>query len=597
MTSKPERPQKNRSVAIGDPYSVVRLPEGPRSPESRRLIASWSRLDYLYRIAKLFAEFESTENPLGEAFALINPTLPLRSAIIIDEVGDHANIRTWTVGDLADQEFAPAKAHAAAVYSYFVGSTPTVDTPVSASNTKFIVIPLAVDHLPVFGALQLECLTPCNEADVAFANAVGNHLAIALHRAKAHRKEVTARAQAEAGEERMRFLAAASELLSVSLDYRSTWEHVARLATRHIADFCCIEIVESGKPMQRIAVCSPDLEEAITATQQIGFIENIISGVIQSGQPALSPGRLETVEPLPAVESKVDIKSYACAPLRLSNNTLGAIMLVRVRNAPQYTGSDLVLLEDLARRVAAAFENARHYAHALLAIRSRDDVLAAVSHDLKGPLTIILGFATHFLKAPKVTDSLICDRRQVETIQRSANYMKALIDDLLDTASIEAQRLRVNRELCSIESVISEALELTQRLQKDDAPLIRSEVAPRISPVFVDRHRILQVFANLVGNAMKFTPAGGTITVRADEVDGELRCSVKDSGAGIPSDEIPYLFDRFWQGQNNAQQGTGLGLFVVQGIIESHGGKIWVNSKLGVGSEFCFTLPVNPPNR
>jgi signal transduction histidine kinase len=102
------------------------------------------------------------------------------------------------------------------------------------------------------------------------------------------------------------------------------------------------------------------------------------------------------------------------------------------------------------------------------------------------------------------------------------------------------------------------------------------------------------VLSNLIGNAIKFTPTGGTITVRAEQVEEEVRFLVEDSGKGIPEAEIPQVFGRFWQNSETARQGTGLGLFIAKGIVESHGGRIWVESKLGVGSRFYFTLPIKP---
>jgi len=103
------------------------------------------------------------------------------------------------------------------------------------------------------------------------------------------------------------------------------------------------------------------------------------------------------------------------------------------------------------------------------------------------------------------------------------------------------------------------------------------------------------VFANLIGNAIKFTAPGGTIIVRAEKFDeDDIQFSIEDTGPGIDEKEIPHLFDRFWQARKTARQGTGLGLFIVKGIVEGHGGMIWVKSQLGVGSRFCFTLPVKP---
>jgi signal transduction histidine kinase len=254
----------------------------------------------------------------------------------------------------------------------------------------------------------------------------------------------------------------------------------------------------------------------------------------------------------------------------------------------------LVLLEDLARRAVMAFENAELYANALQAIRARDDVLNAVSHDLKGPLTVVLGFVNVFLSKAAPEEPLICDRKQVEAIQRSAKQMNALIDDLLDTASIRANHLCVEPVACPVVPLIDEAMDLPKALAASNCLQLKSDVAPDLPPVLVDRHRILQVLNNLIGNAIKFTPPGGAVTVRAAlQAEDDIQFCIEDTGSGIAQDEIPRIFDRFWQARKTARLGTGLGLFIVKGIVEAHGGRVWVESQLGAGSKFFFTLPVN----
>jgi signal transduction histidine kinase len=604
------------TLTIEDRRPVGNLPEPVDVPEFRPIHPSWSRLDHLYRIAKLLAEFESAEKPLESTLAIVSDTLPLRSAVVIEEIGNRADLRVWASEDARQQGLGPAKAHAATLYSYFSGATwttearPGVDldefVPWQQSRAaKVIVIPLVVDHLPVFGAIQLECVSRCNEADVAFANAVANQLAIALDRYKVRQREEAARAAAQAGERRMQFLAEASKLLAVSLDYRSACEHVARLATHHIADVCSIDIVEADESLRRIAVSSPELHDEISADDVVRPIEDRISNVLRTGEPVVYP-KVQTPRQDSGgenVEEKVGgipgtlPESYVCVPLRFTSAARGALTIVRVRPQQSYTVTDLVLLQDLAGRVTAAFENAQLYAHALQASRSRDDVLAIVSHDLKGPLSLVLGFVEVFLRKSAPTEPLICDRKQVEAIRRSAKQMNRLINDLLDTASIEASQLRVTRDFCPIGPLISEAIEFAESLRQDTWFVLETEVAADLPPVFVDRHRILQVLTNLIGNAAKFTPPDGTITVRAIKVDEGVQCSVKDCGPGIQADDIPHLFDRFWQARNTAQHGRGLGLFIVKGIVESHGGTIWVESQKGRGSEFFFTLPTSRENR
>jgi signal transduction histidine kinase len=222
----------------------------------------------------------------------------------------------------------------------------------------------------------------------------------------------------------------------------------------------------------------------------------------------------------------------------------------------------------------------------------KDDVLCAVAHDLRGPLTFVLAFVDHFLQKAKPDECLICDRKQVEAIQRSARQMNRLIEDLLDSASISERSLYLERKTCPVIPLVNEAMELPRVAARSKSIQLKSDLPADLRCVLVDPHRILQVFANLIGNAIKFTPAGGTVTVRAENAQGAVHCCVEDTGTGISRAEMAHVFDRFWQARRAGRAGTGLGLFIVKGIVEAHGGNIWVESKPGAGSRFHFTLPV-----
>ncbi|PYS47487.1 MAG: hypothetical protein DMG13_27790 [Acidobacteria bacterium] len=166
---------------------------------------------------------------------------------------------------------------------------------------------------------------------------------------------------------------------------------------------------------------------------------------------------------------------------------------------------------------------------------------------------------------------------------------------LLATASIEARNLLADRDRCPVSPLVHEAMELMQPLTIRKEVQLKSELPAHIAPVFVDRDRIMQVFINLIDNAIKFSKPGGSIAVRAEEFGNHVRFSIEDAGAGIQEDQSAHIFDRFWP-TPGAGKGAGLGLFIVKGIVEAHGGKAWVQSKVGVGSTFFFTLPINPPD-
>jgi signal transduction histidine kinase len=181
--------------------------------------------------------------------------------------------------------------------------------------------------------------------------------------------------------------------------------------------------------------------------------------------------------------------------------------------------------------------------------------------------------------------------KQLEIIARSAERMKRLISDLLDMASIDAGALAVHWQTHCAQALLLEVVEMLQPLASDKSIRIDVSDTPRELNVWADKERLLQVLSNLIGNAVKFTREGGNITLRAEST-AELVCfSVSDTGQGISPEQMPHLFDRYWQAKKDGRMGIGLGLSIAKGIVEAHGGSIWAESTLGKGTTFHFTLP------
>lgn len=228
-------------------------------------------------------------------------------------------------------------------------------------------------------------------------------------------------------------------------------------------------------------------------------------------------------------------------------------------------------------------------AEAEYAVKARDQVLAVVSHDLRNPLQTISTVASTL--AMTVDDEK--QRRLVEIIQLATKGMDRLLNDLLDVARMDAGALVVSKAPVDLARLIREVLELFEPQALERRVVLRSEVQDDIPPVSADRDRLMQVLANLVGNALKFTAAGQghVVRVRAAICDGGVQLSVKDSGAGIRADDLPRIFDRFWQADVAKRTGAGLGLAIAKAIAEAHGGRIWAASKLGRGTTFYLQLP------
>jgi signal transduction histidine kinase len=244
---------------------------------------------------------------------------------------------------------------------------------------------------------------------------------------------------------------------------------------------------------------------------------------------------------------------------------------------------------ELARRAALLIDNARLYTQARSAIRARDDMIAIVSHDLRDPLQTITAAAATLRFESKDDDTA----ESVKRISLASTQMRRLVQDLLDLSRIDAGQLSIRQDRISLLALVNEAHTLFQPQAEAKGVRLECSVAEDLPPVAGDRHRLLQVLQNLIGNALKFVPPGGAVTVSAEWQGDVIRVNVADTGAGIASDDLTKVFDRFWRADRRDGGGVGLGLTVAKGIVEAHGGRIGAQSQLGAGSSFYFTLPVH----
>lgn len=243
-------------------------------------------------------------------------------------------------------------------------------------------------------------------------------------------------------------------------------------------------------------------------------------------------------------------------------------------------------LEMLVALVASAVNDAKLYAHAQQAIRTRDEVLRVVSHDLRGPLTIVEMGSTWLLRRAADDESTGAILR----VQRAGQRMTFLIRDLLDESALQAGKLRIEPVRQPVGPVVSEAMEVMRPIADQKRICLKADVVAPGDEVVCDRARIVQVFANLVGNAIKFTNEGGVVSVRVSGGHGTVKFAVTDTGCGIAEEDLPRVFDRYWRGHEDVA-GVGLGLAIVKGIVEAHHGVLHAESTVGEGSTFEFELP------
>jgi signal transduction histidine kinase len=284
-------------------------------------------------------------------------------------------------------------------------------------------------------------------------------------------------------------------------------------------------------------------------------------------------------------------RSAMVIPLRVGDRRIGGITLVSAESGRVFGEDDLALARELADRAALAVENARLFAQAQAATRERDEMLAVVAHDLRNPLSTVSLGAELLLDTTPDDGTRAFERRHLATVKRSAERMNRLIQDLLDVTRVAGGKLVLAPQDESLAQLFGEAAAMLRPLAEARGIDLRARGTDQLPRLCVDGARVIQVISNLVGNALKFTPEGGTVTLGCDWVPGELHVSVTDTGAGISAEQLPHVFGRFWQGDSADTRGLGLGLTIARGIVEAHGGRIWVESRLGEGSTFHFTLP------
>ncbi len=272
-------------------------------------------------------------------------------------------------------------------------------------------------------------------------------------------------------------------------------------------------------------------------------------------------------------------------------------LLNRLVKLERQTTDKNLLLErsktDFDSRLAENLLSAEQTAHldTKSTLTTREEFVAIVSHDLKNPIGAILSASEMLLEDPSLINVGEDAKRCLEMIRRNADTSLRLISDILDMERIVEGKLHLETASCRLSDLIKEALECCAHVAAKKNMTLNSNFAKEESLIDCDKDRVYQIIMNLIGNALKFTPDGGCVTVATEESPTEFKVSISDTGPGIPDEQKNLIFERFAQIGNKNRSGLGLGLYISKTLVESHGGKIWVESSLGKGSTFYFTLP------
>jgi PAS domain S-box-containing protein len=398
-----------------------------------------------------------------------------------------------------------------------------------------------------------------------------------------------------------RLLARAGAELARSLDTAATLRAVAALPVPELAAACIVDTLGADGAVGRVASADPDpardaLLRRLEALGPSSAGSSRVAAVLATGRAELAARVDDAWIDAHAPDAErgalwraLGVRSAIVAPLTARGRVLGALTLVRTAGDP-YDAQDAATAEALAQRAALALDTARLFDAAHRATRSRDEVLAVVSHDLRNPVSAVSMCARVLLEDPPAEPAAA--RELLEAISESAAWMQRMIQDLLDVSHIEAGRLSVVRRPEPVAPIVHSALAMVELAAHENGIALSAEVPDGLPPADADAERVVQVLANLLTNAVKFTPRGGRVTVRAGRDGRELRFTVADTGPGIPAADLPRVFDRYWHAVRTARtRGSGLGLAIVKGIVEAHGGRVWAESVLGQGSTFGFTIP------
>jgi PAS domain S-box-containing protein len=402
-------------------------------------------------------------------------------------------------------------------------------------------------------------------------------------------------------EEDERFLASAATEMSRSLDYHKVLQTVADLAASRLGDGAILDVIEPDGSLRRVASSSTPgrklLLEQIAKEGITWESPSPVIDVIRRGKAevitAIDDDWFEAHEELAILTAwrTVGAHSLLVLPLIAAGQVLGAISVYLVDPKRSFTPEVVSLAEKFAQPVALSLTNTSLYGAAQRANQAREEVLGVVSHDLRNPLGAIAMCAGKLRRDPP-SDPAARDEL-LATISESVEIMNRLIQDLVDVASIERGQLSLERAAVSPGRVIDGAAQLFRVEAEQHGIHLGREVEADLPELSADDARLGQVLSNLVRNAIKFTPDGGRITLRAARQENAVRFSVTDTGRGIDPALHQRIFDRYWHASTGARKsGTGLGLSIARGIVEAHGGRLTVESAPEEGSTFAFTIPV-----
>ena len=580
--------------------------DAPDASLQRRYLAAQRRAQALYDLSTLITSTREI-NPIVEL--LLNQARQVfgadRGAVFLREHGGPlrcANAVGLSEGYLAavNENYRRAAGGAAEVrrqpvYVADVQTDPLMGplhAAVMREGIRSLVVVPFIHEDSALGALALYHDTPHPYVadDLAALTTFANQVAVAL----ANARLFTA---AERQLRRANFLVETGRLLNSSLEMGQVLHALSRSVTEVLGEACAIYLLHKNEEDLNLAAYTDTHPTA--GSDRLAYLHAHLPrlGGGGIGQAALHGETLLVDENHPLAEEVPDTyrtafgaHTYLVTPLLAQQRLVGAVVVWLFDPRLTTTPDDIQLLDALADQAAIALENARLYERELHAQQAKDEFLSAVSHELRTPLTAILGYTQLMRKSALDEGSRF--GQQVNIIWSQAQRLNRLVDSLLDISNIEQGQLHLTLERVDLWAVVQGALE---RVRASSRPGLLFEVDAQTADCWVqaDASRLSQVFEQLLVNAMKYSPADGTICLELRTTDSRAIVRIRDSGPGLSAAQLSQLFRRYYQGDTplNRTGGLGLGLYISRAVIEAHGGTISATSASGGGAAFQVTLP------
>lgn len=386
---------------------------------------------------------------------------------------------------------------------------------------------------------------------------------------------------------RLEMMLEISRALNSTLDLNVLLQSITEVATE-LTDTEAASILLLDKKTGELYFEATSDEKRAVIERVVVPLEGSIAGwIARNGEPLVIDDIQKDGRHYGEIDKILEFKTRSIlgVPLKFKQEIIGVVEVINKRHDAGFTGDDVYTLNTLASQAAIAIENARLFA--------QSDQLADMIHELRTPISSVIGFIQLMQLKPEITPDEVRDG--LDNIYREATRLSQMINDFLDLSQLETGRTRLEITKVNLEELLQEVVDLFYPQAQDRKITLTLNIEPNLPEIMGDANRLKQVLVNLIDNAIKYSESGGLVTIMVSFNEVRVQVSVQDTGLGIAQDELEAVFDKFYRvpSHESTAKGSGLGLAIAKKIIEAHKGDIWVESEIGSGSTFTFSLPLD----